>query len=70
MVETQFSLVRYKGNKEKADKVYQGLDPLQPEDVAEAVAWAIERPPHVNINDIWIMPTAQANTRYVQREEG
>lgn len=69
MVETEFSLVRFKGDQKKADEVYQGLQPLTGEDIAETVAWAIERPPHVNINDIWIMPTAQASTRYVQREE-
>jgi 3-hydroxy acid dehydrogenase / malonic semialdehyde reductase len=61
MVETEFSMVRFKGDKEKADKVYEGLTPLFAEDVADAILFAVTRPPHVNINDMLIMPTAQAN---------
>ncbi len=56
MVETEFSLVRFKGDEEKADAVYEGLNPLQAEDIAETIAWVAMRPPHVNISDILIMP--------------
>jgi NADP-dependent 3-hydroxy acid dehydrogenase YdfG len=68
MVETEFSLVRFKGDKARADKVYEGLIPLSADDVAEAVWFVISRPPHVNINDMLIMPTAQANITHVVRK--
>lgn len=61
MVETEFSLVRYKGDSERAKKVYAGLTPLSAHDVADAVYWAASRPEHVNISDITITPKAQAN---------
>ena len=66
MVETEFSIVRYKGDKEAADKVYQGMTPLTNEDIAETIIFA--RPAHVCLNDIVIMPTAQANSRDVDRK--
>ncbi len=59
-VETEFSLVRFKGDAEKAGKVYQGYQPLRAEDIAEAAWFITQQPPHVNINDMLIMPTAQA----------
>lgn len=68
MAETEFSLVRFHGNKEKASSVYAGLQPLIAEDIAETVYWIATRPAHVNINDIIIMPTAQANTTSVIRK--
>lgn len=68
MVETEFSLVRYHGDKEKADKVYEGLTPLYAEDVADAVEFMITRPAHVNVNDMLLMPTAQASAVYNHRE--
>lgn len=68
MVETEFSIVRYKGDKEAADKVYQGMTPLTNEDIAETIIFAITRPPHVCLNDIVIMPTDQANSRDVNRK--
>jgi len=68
MVETEFSLVRFKGNTTRADKVYEGLVPLSADDVAEAVWFALSRPAHVNINDMLIMPTAQANITTVVRK--
>ena len=68
MVETEFSIVRYKGDKEAADKVYQGMTPLTNEDIAETIIFAITRPAHVCLNDIVIMPTAQANSRDVDRK--
>ena len=67
MVDTEFSLVRYKGDKDKADNVYSGLTPLYAEDIAEAILFIVTRPAHVNINDILIMPTAQANSTNVIR---
>lgn len=67
MVETEFSLVRYKGNSEAAANVYKGIQPLTNEDIADTILFAITRPPHVCLNDIVIMPTAQANARDVNR---
>jgi NADP-dependent 3-hydroxy acid dehydrogenase YdfG len=61
MAETEFSIVRFKGDEDKASKVYQGMQPLTPEDIAETVYWCATRPAHVNINDLTIMPTVQAN---------
>ena len=68
MVDTEFSLVRFKGDKARADKVYEGLTPLSADDIAEAVWFALSRPAHVNINDMLIMPTAQANITTVVRK--
>jgi 3-hydroxy acid dehydrogenase / malonic semialdehyde reductase len=59
-VETEFSVVRFKGNAEKAKSVYDGYVPLNPQDVAEVVLFCASRPAHVNINDVLVMPTAQA----------
>ena len=69
MVETEFSIVRYHGDKSKADDVYKGLTPLFAEDIADTIEFIVTRPPHVNINDILIMPTAQASAFYNHREE-
>ncbi|WP_044564400.1 SDR family NAD(P)-dependent oxidoreductase [Azospirillum sp. B4] len=60
MVETSFSLVRFKGDAEKAAKVYADTTPLTAEDVAESVTWAATLPPHFNVNRVEIMPTVQA----------
>lgn len=68
MVETEFSEVRFYGDKSKAKKVYNGLKPLMAEDIADVIFFAITRPSHVNINDLVIMPTAQANTSNIVRE--
>jgi serine 3-dehydrogenase len=67
MVETEFSLVRYHGDKEKADKTYKGFKPLSPDDIADAVHYCATRPPHVNINDMIVMPQAQAGVLVVNR---
>lgn len=67
-VETEFSEVRFKGDKERAKKVYDGFEPLVAVDVAEAIWFAATRPPHVNINDMLIMPTAQANASTIFRK--
>jgi hypothetical protein len=69
LVDTEFSTVRFKGDKEKADKVYQGLTPLYAEDVAETVLFAVTRPAHVNVNDMLIMPTDQAAAAIARRDE-
>jgi NADP-dependent 3-hydroxy acid dehydrogenase YdfG len=67
MVETEFSLVRFAGDQEKAEKVYQGTTPLTGEDVADAVAWVVTRPPHVDVDYLSIKPTDQATARDVYR---
>ena len=67
MAETEFSLVRFHGDAERAAKVYQGLMPLKPEDVADAVVWCATRPLHVNISEVVVMPAAQASTTLVHR---
>lgn len=68
MVETEFSLVRFKGNQQKADNVYKGLTPLYAEDIAETILFLVTRPPHVNIDDLLIMPTAQGSARDFERK--
>lgn len=67
-VETEFSEVRFKGDKERAKKVYEGFDPLVAEDIAETIWFAVSRPKHVNINDLLIMPTAQATATNILRK--
>ncbi len=67
MAETEFSIVRFKGD-ERAKNVYKGIEPLRAEDIAETIWWVVNRPAHVNINDIVIMPTAQANSTTVIRK--
>ena len=62
--ETEFSLVRFKGDEQRASQVYQGYEPLKPEDIAEIIFFAVSRPPHVVLNDIIVTPLAQANTAY------
>ncbi|MDE7256272.1 MAG: SDR family NAD(P)-dependent oxidoreductase [Helicobacter sp.] len=60
LAQSEFSLVRFKGDKAQADSVYAGTKPLLPEDIAETVAWVLSLPEHVNINRIELMPTTQA----------
>src|SRR5574343_644459 len=60
-VETEFSIVRFKGDVERANNVYKGFEPLHPEDIADVIYFSATRPAHVNINDMLVMPTAQAN---------
>lgn len=68
LVETEFSLVRFKWDKEIAEKVYQGYQPLNGEDIADAAYYIASLPDHVNINDLIIMPTAQANATTVLKD--
>ena len=68
MVETEFSIVRFDGDAERAKKVYEHMTPLAPEDIAETIFWVATRPKHVNINDLIIMPTVQANATTVVRK--
>jgi 3-hydroxy acid dehydrogenase/malonic semialdehyde reductase len=67
-VETEFSIVRFKGDEARAKKVYEGFEPLVAQDIAEAIWFAVSRPAHVNINDMLIMPTAQANGNLLMRD--
>jgi serine 3-dehydrogenase len=68
-VETEFSLVRFRGDGERAKKVYQGMRPLRAQDIAEAIVWSCTRPAHVNIEDMIIMPTDQAAVTMVNRKQ-
>ena len=68
LVETEFSLVRFKGDAPRASRVYQGYQPLKPEDIAEIVWFALSQPPHVNIADLVVMPTAQASSTIVHKK--
>lgn len=68
LVETEFSLVRFKGDSERAKKVYDGIKPLLPDDVADAIKFIVDSPVHVTIGDILILPAAQAASRDVLRK--
>lgn len=67
MVQTEFSEVRFKGDKERAAAAYSSFDPLTPRDIAELIEFALSRPPHVNIADLTVLPTAQANSTTIRR---
>jgi NADP-dependent 3-hydroxy acid dehydrogenase YdfG len=69
LVETEFSLVRFAGDAERANAVYRGLQPLAPADVADCVVWAATRPSHVNIDEIVVRPRDQASATAVFRRE-
>jgi len=68
MVETEFSMVRFKGDKDRANSVYQGFDALRPEDIADIIYFVVSRPYHVNIADLVVMPTAQATSTIVNKK--
>ena len=70
LVETEFSIVRFGGDERKAAQVYEGLDALSAEDVADAIAYAVTRPPHVDVDYLSIKPTAQATAMLTHREAG
>jgi NADP-dependent 3-hydroxy acid dehydrogenase YdfG len=67
MVETEFSLVRFGGDEEAARHVYEGMEPLRAEDVAECIRWAVAQPSHVNVDEIVVRPRAQATATEVHR---
>lgn len=69
MVETEFSLVRFHGDRERADKVYEGVEALTGEDIAEAIAWCAQLPAHMNVNDMVLMPAQQAGAYYTCRKQ-
>ena len=68
MVETDFSLVRFHGDQDRAANVYKGITPLTPEDVADAIVWAVSRPPHVNIARVVLTSIHQANSLLFHRQ--
>ena len=67
LAETEFSIVRFKGDKKKADEIYAGTNPLTADDIAEIIVWVASRPPHVNIDEILVKPTDQAEMGKVFR---
>lgn len=69
MLLSEFSIVRYHGDEERADKTYEGVKPLEPVDIADAVFFAATRPPHVDVNDMTVMTTAQATTMVIHRDK-
>jgi 3-hydroxy acid dehydrogenase / malonic semialdehyde reductase len=68
LTHTEFSKVRFKGDDQKAEKVYDGFQPLQAEDIADIISFVVSRPYHVNIADLTVMPTAQASSTIVDRK--
>ncbi len=69
MCDTEFSTVRFHGDQNKADSVYEGMQPLSAEDIANTILWTISQPPHVNINRVEIMPTQQAFSPFAVSRE-
>lgn len=67
--ETEFSLVRFKGNESVAQSIYEGYDALQAQDIANVIYFAATQPKHVTLNDIVIMPTAQASASILHKKE-
>ena len=67
-VETEFSIVRFKGDTQRAAGTYRGIEPLTGRDIAECIYFAVSLPQHVCINDMMIMPTAQADSRTFNRK--
>jgi 3-hydroxy acid dehydrogenase/malonic semialdehyde reductase len=69
LAETEFSLVRFDGDAARAKSVYEGVNPLRAEDVADAVHWCVTRPPHVNVQSVLLMPTDQASAHALHRRK-
>src|SRR5207302_2206257 len=61
LVQTDFSLVRFRGDEETARKVYEGVETMKPEDIAECIVFAVTRPPHVNVDELVVKPPAQSS---------
>jgi 3-hydroxy acid dehydrogenase/malonic semialdehyde reductase len=70
MVETEFSLVRFKGDDTKAENVYKNVEPLKGEDVANVILYCLNCPPHMNLHEVVVMPSAQASVRMVRKRDG
>jgi 3-hydroxy acid dehydrogenase/malonic semialdehyde reductase len=68
LVETEFSVIRFRGDSDRAKKVYEGLSPLTPDDIADSIVWAATRPAHVNVNNIVLMTTDQSAPTMVHRK--
>ena len=68
MVETEFSEVRFHGDKERADRIYDGVTPLTGDDIAEAIAWTAQLPAHMTVNEMVLMPSQQAGAYYTYRK--
>ncbi len=68
MVETEFSQVRFHGDRERAARVYDGVEPLTGDDIAEAIAWVVQLPARMNVNDLVLMPAQQAGAYYTVRK--
>lgn len=69
LVKTEFSLVRFKGDEQRASSVYQGYEPLLPEDIADIIRFVVTRPYHVNIADLTVFPTAQASPTQLKKAQ-
>ena len=70
LTETEFSLVRYRGDEDAAREVYEGVDPVTPDEIADCVLFALTRPPHVNVDEIVVKALAQSSgARIVRRED-
>jgi NADP-dependent 3-hydroxy acid dehydrogenase YdfG len=67
LVETEFSNVRFRGDDDRASSVYTGMTPLTPDDIAETILFAVTRPAHVNISEIFVIPTDQSSVTHVHR---
>ena len=70
LVDTEFSTVRFHGDRDRADRTYQGMTPLSGDDIAEIILFAVTRPAHVNISELLVMPTDQSSTTLVHRRTG
>jgi NADP-dependent 3-hydroxy acid dehydrogenase YdfG len=70
MVETEFSIVRFAGDEQRAATVYEGMMPLTAADIADCIAWCVTRPKHVNIDEMVVRPLAQARANIVARNTG